>query len=63
MIWAIAVLSLVGYAAFKLSEVRSSNIEGWQVVKVVKKQEAKAVLDERAACAAIAESRAHIPGT
>lgn len=55
MIWAIAVFAFVGYAAFKISEVRSSNIEGWQVVKVVKKQEAKAVLDERAACAAIAE--------
>lgn len=58
---AISIVLCVVYAALVLSRQRSSNIEGWQVVKVLKQKEhlkpaeLEVVLEERAACAAIAE--------
>ena len=58
---ALCVVLCVVYAALVLSRQRSSNIEGWQVVKVLKQKERlkpaelEVVLEERAACAAIAE--------
>ena len=58
---ALCVVLCVVYAALVLSRQRSSNIEGWQVVKVLKQKEhlkpaeLEVVLEERAACAAIAE--------
>lgn len=52
---ALCIVLAVVYAALLVSKTRFYNLEGWQVVKVIKKQEEKAVLDERAACAAIAE--------
>lgn len=56
----VVVLAVV-YVALVLSRHRHSNIEGWQVVKMMKEQEKyrpkelDVVLKERAACAAIAE--------
>lgn len=58
---ALCIVLCVVYAALVLSRQRSSNIEGWQVVKVLKQKEhlkpaeLEVVLEERAACAAIAE--------
>lgn len=58
---ALCVVLCVVYAALVLSRQRSSNIEGWQVVKVLKQKEClkpaelEVILEERAACAAIAE--------
>jgi hypothetical protein len=58
---ALCIFLAVVYAALVLSRQRSSNIEGWHVVKVLKQQERvkkvelEVVLEERAACAAIAE--------
>ena len=57
----LCIVLAVVYAALVFSRQRSSNIEGWQVVKVLKQQERvkqvelEVVLEERAACAAIAE--------
>jgi hypothetical protein len=57
----LAVFLCVVYAGLLISRARSSNIEGWQVVKVMKQQERvkqvelEVVLEERKACAAIAE--------
>ncbi len=57
----LCIVLAVVYAALVLTRQRSSNIEGWQVVKVMKQQERmkpvelEVVLEERAACAAIAE--------
>jgi hypothetical protein len=57
----LCIFLAVVYAALVLSRQRSSNIEGWHVVKVLKQQERvkqvelEVVLEERAACAAIAE--------
>lgn len=56
----VVVLAVV-YVALVLTRHKSSNIEGWQVVKMMKEQEKyppkelEVVLEERAACAAIAE--------
>ena len=58
---ALCVVLCVVYAALVLSRQRHSNIEGWQVVKVMKQKERpkqvelEVVLKEREACAAIAE--------
>jgi hypothetical protein len=60
MLWVCIVLGVV-YAALVVSRQRHSNIEGWRLVKVLKQQERtkptelEVVLEERAACAAIAE--------
>ena len=66
---ALCVVLCVVYAALVLSRQRSSNIEGWQVVKVLKQKERlkpaelEVVLEERAACAAIAASATPLPST
>mgnify|MGYP000004505791 FL=1 len=56
----VGLVLLVVWAALYLARFRSHDIEGWQVVKVLKvaepkKVESQEVIDERAACAAIAE--------
>ncbi len=56
----VGLVLLVVWAALYLSRFRSHDIEGWQVVKVLKvaepkRVESQEVIDERAACAAIAE--------
>lgn len=55
----VGLVLLVVWAALYLSRFQSHDIEGWQLVKVLKaepkKVESQEVLDERAACAHIAE--------
>ncbi len=65
---ALGLVLLVAWAALYTSRFRTHDIEGWQVVKVLKaqKQESKPepveVLEERRACAALAASVANDPG-
>lgn len=56
----VGLLLLIAWAALYLARFKAHDIEGWQVVKVLKvaepkKVESQEVIDERAACAAIAE--------